>query len=104
MTFPDGFTGVVTTLGDTVNIPIQVDGKPTPSITLQKMVAESWTDVQVARFTVNSTLISISSAKETDSGEYRLVLSNRELQSTTYEFSITVEGEASLHDLHHSIQ
>ena len=96
--FPDQFTNVVTTLGGTVSIPIQVHGKPVPTITLQKMMDGSWTSIQATRFRVNDTQISLSSAREADTGEYRLVLSNREHQSITYEFNITVEGEALLHD------
>ena len=93
MKFPDSFTGVITTPGATVKVPIVVNGKPTPSITLQKTVDDSWTDVRSTRFKVNNTLISISSVREADAGEYRLVLSNKAGQSTTYEFSVLVESE-----------
>ena len=91
--FPDSFTDVVTTPDASVNIPIEVTGTPTPSITLQKMEDGSWINIQGKRFKVNTTLISISSAKSSDAGQYQLVLSNRPGQSTTYEFSILVESE-----------
>ena len=93
MKFPDSFTDVITTPGATVKVPIVVNGKPTPSITLQKTVDDSWTEVRSTRFKVNSTLISISSVREADAGEYRLVLSNKAGQSATYEFSVLVESE-----------
>lgn len=91
--FPDSFTGVVTTPGATVKIPIEVKGKPTPSITLQKMEDGTWSNVESTRFRVNGTLIRISSVKSADAGEYQLVLSNRASQSTTFEFNILVESE-----------
>lgn len=91
--FPDSFTGVVTTPGASVHIPIEVTGTPTPSITLQKMEDGSWINIQGKRFKVNTTVISISSVKSSDAGEYQLVLSNRPDQSTTYQFSILVESE-----------
>ena len=91
--FPDSFTDVVTTPDASVHIPIEVSGTPTPSITLQKIEDGSWINIQGKRFKVNTTLISISSAKSSDAGQYQLVLSNRPGQSTTYEFSILVESE-----------
>ena len=91
--FPDSFTGVVTTPGASIKIPIEVNGKPTPSISLQKIEEGMWNSIQSTRFRVNGTLICITSVKSTDAGEYQLVLSNRAGQTTTFEFTIRVESE-----------